>query len=309
MRTLTNPRRAPMSDLLARVGSAPISWGVCEAPGWGQQLPVDRVLGEARDLGIAAVEQGALGWLPTDPPAQRAKLDDYGMTLLGGFVPLVLHDPARRDEMMAHAEQVAANMAACQGTFFVTAIVGDQHDWFRPAMDDAAWAELFANLDGVEQICTRHGLVQAVHPHVDTLIQTASEFQRFLDISRVRFCFDTGHLTLGGADAVTVACNHRDRIAVVHLKDVDHAAAARLASGELGLMAATQAGLFPPLGEGMIDLAGVIDALEGGGYDGWYVIETDVALTDGEPPAGEGPVLGVARSLDYLRSLEREFAH
>jgi hypothetical protein len=32
-------------------------------------------------------------------------------------------------------------------------------------------------------------------------------------------------------------------------------------------------------------------------------METDVALTDGEPPVGEGPVLGVARSLDYLRSL------
>ena len=297
-----------MSDFLARVGSAPISWGICEAPGWGLQLPVDRVLGEARDLGIAAVEQGALGWLPIDPPAQRAILDDYGMTLLGGFVPLVLHDPARRDEMMAQAEQVAANMAACQGTFFVTAIVGDPDDWFRPAMDDAAWEELFANLDGVEEICTRYGLVQTVHPHVDTLIETADEFQRLLDSSRVRFCFDTGHLTIGGADAVAIARDYRDRIGVVHLKDVDSSTAARLSSGELGLMAATQAGLFPPLGEGMVDLTGVIDSLEGGGYDGWYVIETDVALTDGEPPAGEGPVLGVARSLAYLRSLEQEFA-
>ena len=33
-------------------------------------------------------------------------------------------------------------------------------------------------------------------------------------------------------------------------------------------------------------------------------METDVALTDGEPPAGEGPVRGVARSLAFLRSLE-----
>jgi hypothetical protein len=33
------------------------------------------------------------------------------------------------------------------------------------------------------------------------------------------------------------------------------------------------------------------------------VMETDVALTDGEPPIGQGPVLGVARSLQYLRSL------
>ena len=33
-------------------------------------------------------------------------------------------------------------------------------------------------------------------------------------------------------------------------------------------------------------------------------METDVALTEGEPPAGEGPVTGVARSLAYLRALE-----
>ena len=80
--------------MLDRVAAAPISWGICEAPGWGLQLPVDRVLAEARGLGITAMEQGALGWLPTDPTTQRAKLGEYGMQLLGGFVPLVLHDPA-----------------------------------------------------------------------------------------------------------------------------------------------------------------------------------------------------------------------
>ena len=48
----------------------------------------------------------------------------------------------------------------------------------------------------------------------------------------------------------------------------------------------------------------MISVLESAGYDGWYVMETDVALTDGEPPLGDGPVNGVARSLTFLRSLE-----
>ncbi|MDR7455354.1 MAG: inosose dehydratase, partial [Armatimonadota bacterium] len=30
--------------MTVRIGTAPISWGVCEIPGWGPQLPVDRVL-------------------------------------------------------------------------------------------------------------------------------------------------------------------------------------------------------------------------------------------------------------------------
>jgi inosose dehydratase len=68
-------------------------------------------------------------------------------------------------------------------------------------------------------------------------------------------------------------------------------------------MEATRVGMFPSLGDGMVRLAEVIEVLESSGYDGWYVMETDVALLDGEPPLGEGPVLGVERSLAFLRDL------
>jgi inosose dehydratase len=294
----------PRSSFIDRVAAAPISWGICEAPGWGLQLPVDRVLSEARQLGIKAIEQGALGWLPTDPIALRAKLIEYDMQLLGGFVPLVLHDPEQRDEMLVVADQVASNMEAAGGSFFVTAAVGSLDDWFRPHLTDEAWSELFANLDRVDAICAAHGLTQVVHPHVDTLIETVDEFDRFLARSGVKFCFDTGHLTIGGTDVVAIARDHLDRIGIVHLKDVDADVAARERSGELDLMAATQAGVFPSIGDGIVRIAEVVDVLESGGYAGWYVMETDVALADGEPAPGEGPVLGVARSLAYLRSLE-----
>ena len=33
-----------------RIAGAPISWGVCEVPGWGYQLPVDRVLREMAEV-------------------------------------------------------------------------------------------------------------------------------------------------------------------------------------------------------------------------------------------------------------------
>jgi inosose dehydratase len=41
-----------------RIAGAPISWGVCEVPGWGHQLDPDRVLAEMRDAGLAATEFG-----------------------------------------------------------------------------------------------------------------------------------------------------------------------------------------------------------------------------------------------------------
>jgi 5-dehydro-2-deoxygluconokinase len=291
-----------VSRFTDRIGAAPISWGICEAPGWGMQLPVERVLREARSLGITAMEQGALGWLPTDPTAQRAVLDSYGISLIGGFVPLVLHDPAARPTTMARAQHVAADMTAAGGTMFVTAIVGSLDDWFRPEMTAAMWDELFANLVEVDRIVREHGLVQAVHPHVDTLIETAAEFERFLNGCDIGFCFDTGHLAIGGADVVAIARDHSERVAIVHLKDVDMAVAARI--GDLGLMGATQAGLFPPLGDGDVALDAVVRELESSGYDGWYVMETDVSITDTVPPEGEGPAVGVARSLAHARSLD-----
>lgn len=288
---------------LGRVGSAPISWGVCEAPGWGLQLPVDRVLREAQQLGIRAFEQGALGWLPDDPHELRALLDRYDMVLLGGFVPLVLHDVAVRDAQLAEADRIAATMGAAGGHYFVAAPVPALDDWHHPELSDAEWDEMLANLDRVADICAAHGLDQVVHPHFDTDIETAADFERFLDGCTSKFCLDTGHLTIGGADVLDVARHHADRIGVVHLKDIDPVVAARLNARELTLMEATQAGVFPSLGDGSVPLPDVIAEMEGQGYDGWYVVETDAAITGAEPPPGEGPRRSVARSLDFLRSL------
>src|SRR5919197_5841024 len=77
-----------------RLAAAPISWGVCEVPGWGRMLPPDRVLGEMADLGILATELGPIGWLGDEPAVVRAHLERHGLRLVGGFVPLVLHEPA-----------------------------------------------------------------------------------------------------------------------------------------------------------------------------------------------------------------------
>jgi len=69
---------------------------------------------------------------------------------------------------------------------------------------------------------------------------------------------------------------------------------------EMSLMHAVQGGLFTTLGQGDVDIAGVIQTLEGAGYQGWYVIEQDTALTDGLPAEGEGPLSEVRTSLQYL---------
>jgi inosose dehydratase len=59
--------------------------------------------------------------------------------------------------------------------------------------------------------------------------------------------------------------------------------------------------MYRPLGQGDVDIAGVVAHLEAHHYDGWYVLEQDAILT-GEP-RGEGPAADVRASADYIRSV------
>src|SRR4051794_41814990 len=77
--------------MIDRIAAAPISWGICEVPGWGLQMTPSRILGEMSQLGITKTELGALGWLPDDVATLRGLLEQFRMSVLGGVVPPVLH--------------------------------------------------------------------------------------------------------------------------------------------------------------------------------------------------------------------------
>ncbi|HEY5878493.1 MAG TPA: inosose dehydratase, partial [Nakamurella sp.] len=76
-----------------RIAGAPISWGVCEVPGWGYQLTPERVLAEMREVGLSATEFGPDGFLPADPQQMADVLSAHHLTAVGGFVPVVLYRP------------------------------------------------------------------------------------------------------------------------------------------------------------------------------------------------------------------------
>ncbi len=295
-------------SFLARTGSAPISWGICEVPGWGHQLPVDRVLSEMQSLGLTATELGSVGYLPTDPDELTAVLGPYGLMLTGGFVPLALHDNDRWDQARQQAADAAALLAGAGAFTFVCCPVADPTNWSRPTLSDDQWNTLYANLGRVAELCTDHGLTMVVHPHVDSIIETADEVQRVLDNTDVMWVLETGHLTIGGFDPVTFARDYRDRVGLVHLKDVTMSVVPDLNNDSLTLMEAVQAGIFPPLGHGDVALDEVIRQLENAGYEGWYVIEQDVAITGDFPPAGDGPVREVATSIAFLQSVDESLA-
>ena len=289
-----------MSDFLSRVASAPISWGVCEVPGWGAMMPSPRVLGEMAGLGFRATELGAPGFLPAEPGDVKSELGNYDMSLLGAFTPVVIHDSSHRNEAIASAREAARFLQSAGATKLISCPVLDM-DWSIPralsSSEVTHMAEMFAIID---DICGEHGLEQVLHPHVQTLVETKDDISRVLDTCDVHFCLDTGHMAFGGQDPVEFAKDSMDRVGHVHLKDIRLDMVDPVLRREVTLMAATQAGIFTPLGQGDVDIMGVVQALEGAGYQGWYVIEQDTAITDGMPAEGDGPIHQITTSLEYL---------
>jgi inosose dehydratase len=289
-----------LSSLPSRIAGAPISWGVCEVPGWGFQLDPHTVLDQMRGLGLAATEFGPVGFLEDVPAARAQQLARYGLRAVGGFLPVLLHAPDH-DPLPEVDTFIDACLACGAGVVVLAAFTGvDGYDE-RPALDDDGWAELLGNLDRISERAAERGVVACLHPHIGTMVETGEETERVLAGSRIGLCVDTGHLVVGGADPVAITAASPERVVHVHLKDVDRALADRVIAGELAFGEAVRAGIFRPLGQGAVDIAAMVRTLEDAGYQGWYVLEQDVML-DG-PPEGEGPVADVRRSLAYLQGV------
>ncbi len=289
-----------------RIAAAPISWGVCEVPGWGWQHQPPTVLAQMCELGISATEFGPDGFLPDAPQAKADTLAGYGLAAVGQFVPVVLHDPAH-DSLPVVESAMEGLVAASASTVVIAAATGvDGYD-DRPALDELGWSTLLLNLDRIDDAARARGLVATIHPHVGTMVESGEETQRVLDGSRIGLCLDTGHLLIGGGDPVAVATEHPGRIAHMHLKDVDLAWARKVQAGDATYTEAVAAGMYVPLGAGDVDIAAIVTALEADGYQGWYVLEQDTILTGDPADGGEGPdpVADVRTSVAHLLSVAK----
>jgi inosose dehydratase len=286
-----------------RLAGAPISWGVCEVPGWGIELPPRRVLSEMRHLGLSATELGSDGYLPTDPAQLKDLCAEYDITMIGGFVPVVVHQPDQLDNTLAAAHRAAALMSAAGGTVFVSSPVTDW-DWGpRTEVTAADWKFAADTLERIDDIVNSYGMTQALHPHLRTIVETRADIESLVEVSNVGWTFDMGHMQIGGMDPLEFLDNCFDRIRHVHLKDVVMDQALPVLHLEKSIMEGVQAGMFCNLGRGDVPIAEVVRRLEARGYDQWYVIEQDAAITTGEPAEGHGPMLDVQASIDFLNSI------
>jgi inosose dehydratase len=285
-----------------KLAAAPISWGVCEVPGWGFQLGRDDVLADAARLGLRDIEAGPPGFLPADAREARELVDGRGMRVVGGFVAAVLHSSERLEADLVALDAQAEWLAALGAEVLVLAAATGRDGYnalAEPTIDE--WKTLLASLPRASEIAKRHGLDTAFHPHVGSVVESRESIDRILRESDIPLCLDTGHIFVGGGDPAAIAREHPDRIRHVHLKDADGALAAAVRDRRIAYADAVARGLFRPLGQGGAGIADVLRALKASGYSGWGVLEQDIALREAPTDAND-PAKDVARSRDFANA-------
>ncbi|HEY7596355.1 MAG TPA: TIM barrel protein [Actinophytocola sp.] len=287
-----------------RIAAAPISWGVCEVPGWGRVLEPATVLAEMAGLGIGATELGPPAYLPTDPADLNKLLAKHYLGLVGGFLAIPLHDRQAQRASLDAAGRSAELLARCNGEVLVLAAATglDGYDE-RPVLSRDEWRTLVETAGAVRDRAARAGLRTVLHPHVGTHVETTAEVERFLADSDLPLCVDTGHLLIGGTDPVELVRAHPDRVGHVHLKDVRADLAGAVRTGRTSYTDAVRDGVYVPLGDGDVDLPELLKLLRDNDYAGWYVLEQDTMLPEDDTGADRLPRQATARSLAYLDSV------
>ena len=292
-----------MSALKGRIAAAPISWGVSEVPEWGFQMGARRVLREMLSLGIPASEMGPDGFFSADDV--RSDIRAAGFEIIAGFVPLTFRFPGGLGDSLGDIDSTFARLQESGATLGVLAIAGDDDGYdARKLLRGSQWGQVAEALKAVQELATANRLALTIHPHFGTFIQSAEEACHILDETGMHLCLDTGHLALAGDDPAALVAAAAGRISHVHLKDVDPDLAVEVRRGSVPYQEAVRRGLFRPLGDGTAGIERTVIALEASGYDGWYVLEQDLALPE-EPAPGGGPRESVKASLEYLAAHER----
>ena len=293
-----------------KVGNAPVSWGVMEVAGWGEQIPYGKVLDEIADAGYAGTELGPYGYFPTEPNELAAELSSRQLQLVASFVPIPLAHPQRHDAGYQEAMRVAQLLAQSGARLIVLAdemskarmAVSGRVDESRDGMSDSQWEGAAQILGRIAEACRELGLSAVFHHHAGTFVETTKEVARLcdsIDADLLGLCLDTGHYFFGGGDPVDAVRLFGARIRHLHLKDVQLPILEAARRDGLGFLEAVQRGVFCELGEGAVDFNTVIQEMTAGGYSEWAIVEQDVDTRN----EGVKPFESALRSRQYLRKV------
>jgi inosose dehydratase len=287
--------------MAVKLATGPVTWGVdfADAP---DNPPWRVVLDQIERSDVGALELGPVGYLPEDPDALREALASRGLAAVGSFVFEDFHDVTRGRTIAAVTIRACRAIAAAGGSVLV---IIDRPSAARAAtagrpeaaarLRGPAWRGMLDRFEATAWVARDQGLTPVVHPHAGSFVEFEDEIERLLDGTDLDLCLDTGHAAYAGMKADAALTAYAPRVRHVHLKDVPANVLDRVRAERLDFWAAIECGVFCPLGEGVVRLAAVLDALDQAGYAGYATIEQD------RVPGSGSPLEDLLRSVRALR--------
>ena len=298
------------------LANAPVSYGAFEITvGVDPNVPDPLTLLDwVSEAGYAGIDLGPVGYLGTTETLS-GRLEDRALALAGGYLELPFSEPDRLpaalaalDELLDIFDSTGRGGRAPRPPRPTLADAGSPVRSRYPGraaidpsvgLDDAGWNRFADGVARAVARCRERGYEPTFHHHTATYIEAHWEIERLLELTDVGICLDTGHLLLGRGEPVTAIREWAPRINQVHLKDARMSRLEEIVAQAAPVEEIWRRQAFCALGDGDIDIAGVLRSLAEIGYAGWLVVEQDV-LPDPEHPGQ--PASDQRRNREYLRA-------
>jgi inosose dehydratase len=246
-----------------KIGYAAITWGGSDV----------KAIEDISALGFNGIQlrSAAYDSFAARPAELKALLQQHRLTMA------VLSSGNLRLDPAFEAEDFAMHMKHAE---FVKAIGGENIqiiDQFPKGktLGPADFTRMGGLLTELGRKTAAMGVPLVYHNHMGSMSERpegTAAIMKASDPKYVRLLLDVAHYKQGGGDPVQAISQYRDRISVMHIKDVVSPAPATDGSPARPYK-------FVELGRGNVDLKGVVAALEKIGFDGWAIVELD-AVTD-----------------------------
>ncbi len=265
------------------VGAPGIQFGYA-AITWGKEER--QSIDDISSAGYAGIQ--LRGEVLTDfQPAQlRALLEQHKLTFIALSSGEAAIDPAIRAETIA-THVAHAKFVKEAGGLYIQLL--DKSKPYPRTVVPEECKELGKLLTEIGKRTADIGIPLVYHNHLNSISEHPENLDAVLESSDpkyVHLLFDTAHSLAGGGDPVKSIVKYRDRIRLMHLKDVIDMPG--VAPGKYPFQ-------FVELGRGRVDLPGVFDSLAKIEYRGWAVVELDKV-----PNASRTPKQSALISRKYL---------
>ena len=213
-------------------------------------------------------------------------LEANHVPLISGYCTINLTDATKRTDELAKASAFAKVIKKYGGRIFVLGPNGVHRDTY----------DYKANKDNIVSMCNEvaktaagEGLTAVLHQHTGTCVESRDETYATLDAvdtKVLKFGPDVGQLTKGGTDAVKVVKDYLSIVQHMHLKDYNGKDDRLLG--------------YCPLGQGNVNVAAILDLMNGRQISGMIMVELDNNFRD---PSPTSPHDLAAQSVKYLKSI------